>query len=278
MRSQLPLSRPQTLLEVTVMAPLYALFSAISYAIFLASFLYAIGFVGNFIVPVSIDAPAAPGGWMAFAVDALVLGLFAIQHSVMARPAFKRAWTRVVSPVIERSIYVLVSSLLLCLIFWAWQPLPGIVWDWRGTAIGQLLLVLYAVGWAVVLLSTFMISHFELFGLTQAWRNLRNRPTPHAGFKVVLLYRFVRHPIMLGFVIAFWSAPVMTYGHLLFAVLTTGYILVGIQLEEHDLIKAFGDAYARYRERVPMLIPVPKATTQGPGSPQAPAKGHGPAA
>lgn len=249
------------------MAPLSALFAACSYAAFLASFLYAIGFVGNFLVPKSIDAPAGSADWIAFAIDAAVLGLFAVQHSVMARPAFKRAWTRIVSPVIERSVYVLVSSLLLALVFWAWRPLPGIVWDARGSVAGDVLLALQGIGWIVVLLSTFMISHFELFGLTQAWRNLRNQPTPRPSFKVVLFYRFVRHPIMLGFVIAFWSAPVMTYGHLLFAILTTGYILVGIRLEEHDLMSAFGNAYARYRERVPMLVPLPKG---GPDTPSAP--------
>ena len=257
------------------MAPLYALFSVVSYGIFLASFLYAIGFVGNFLVPKSVDGPAGPGGWLAFALDALVLALFAVQHSVMARPAFKRAWTRIVSPVIERSVYVLVSSLLLALIFWAWQPLPGILWDWRGTPAGEMLGAIYALGWAIVLLSTFMISHFELFGLTQAWRNVRNRPTQQAPFRVVLLYRLVRHPIMLGFVIAFWSAPVMTYGHLLFAVLTTGYILVGIRLEERDLMTTFGAAYARYREHVPMLIPIPKASQQRAGKPESSAAGPG---
>ena len=250
------------------MAPLSALFAACSYAVFLASFLYAIGFVGNFLVPKSIDAPAGAGDWIAFAIDAAVLGLFAVQHSVMARPAFKRAWTRIVSPVIERSVYVLVSSLLLALVFWAWRPLPGIVWDARGSAAGNVLMALQAIGWVVVLLSTFMISHFELFGLTQAWRNLRNQPTPRPSFKVVLLYRFVRHPIMLGFIIAFWSAPVMTYGHLLFAILTTGYILVGIQLEEHDLMAAFGNAYARYRERVPMLVPLRKGDPDTPSAPK----------
>jgi protein-S-isoprenylcysteine O-methyltransferase Ste14 len=256
------------------MASLGALFAAISYAAFLASFLYAIGFVGNLFVPKSIDAPAGPAGWAAFAIDAAVLGLFAAQHSVMARPAFKAAWTRIVSPSIERSVYVLVSSLLLVLVFWAWRPLPGIVWDWRGSAAGDALLALYGVGWLLVLLSTFMISHFELFGLTQAWRRLRNAPTPASSFKVVLLYRFVRHPIMLGFIIAFWSAPVMTYGHLLFAVLTTGYILVGIQLEERDLIAAFGNAYERYRQRVPMLLPFGKGGSRDPATPRSSPAGH----
>jgi len=244
-----------------------AIFAAISYAVFLASFVYAIGFVGDFLVPKSIDAPAAAGGWMGFAIDAAVLGLFAVQHSVMARPAFKRVWTRIVPPSIERSTYVLVSSLLLALIFWAWQPLGGVVWDWRGGIAGQALWALYAVGWLVVLLSTFMISHFELFGLTQAWQRLRGRPIETPSFKVVLLYRFVRHPIMLGFLVAFWAAPVMTYGHLLFALLTTGYILVGVQLEEHDLLAYFGSTYAQYRERVPMLVPFMKRFSRRSGTP-----------
>ena len=250
------------------MAPLGALFAAVSYAVFLASFLYAIGFVGNLLVPKSIDGPPGTVDWMAFVIDAAVLGLFAVQHSVMARPGFKAMWTRIVSPSIERSVYVLASSLLLVLVFWAWRPLPAVVWDVRGTAAGSVLLALYALGWAIVLLSTFMISHFELFGLTQAWRRLRNLPTPPSGFKVVLLYRFVRHPIMLGFIIAFWAAPVMTHGHLLFSILTTGYILVGIQLEERDLMAAFGNAYARYRQRVPMLLPLGKGDPDNAGTPK----------
>jgi protein-S-isoprenylcysteine O-methyltransferase Ste14 len=233
-----------------------AFYGTLSYLVFLVSFLYAIGFVGNLWVPKSIDAPLGASGWIAFTIDAIVLGLFAIQHSVMARPAFKRRWTRVIPEAIERSTYVLFSSLLLDLIFIAWQPLPLTVWAVSGELAKIVLTALYGLGWLIVLLSTFMISHFELFGLTQVWRRLRGSPMGHASFKVVLLYRFVRHPIMLGFLIAFWSTPVMTVGHLLFALLTTGYILVGVQLEEHDLQKAFGAAYANYRRRVPMLIPL----------------------
>ena len=233
----------------------HAAYGAFSYLVFLASFLYAIGFVGNIVVPKSIDAPPGPGGWLAFAADAFVLGLFAVQHSVMARPAFKRCWTRIVPEPIERSTYVLLSSLLLGLVFYAWQPLDGSVWDLRGSPAGDALVALEAFGWIVVLLSTFMIAHFELFGLTQVWRRLRDRAMPVPVFSEVLLYRVVRHPIMLGFLIAFWSAPRMTHGHLLFAVLTTGYILVGIGLEERDLLDALGASYARYRERVPMLVP-----------------------
>jgi protein-S-isoprenylcysteine O-methyltransferase Ste14 len=238
------------------MALLLGFYAALSYAVFLAAFDYAIGFVGNLWVPKAIDGPPGTAGTLvAFAIDACVLGVFAIQHSVMARPAFKRWWVRIVAPAIERSTYVLISSLLLALVFVAWQPLTAVIWDLHASAAGELLVVLYWAGWLIVLLSTFMISHFDLFGLAQVWRKLRGRPLPQAGFKEVLLYRFVRHPIMLGFVIAFWSAPVMTAGHLLFALLTTGYILVGVRLEEHDLMDAFGSAYARYRERVPMLLP-----------------------
>ena len=240
------------------MQPFFALYSVLSYSLFLASFLYAIGFVGNLFVPKTIDAPLGAGGWTAIVIDAAVLGAFAIQHSVMARPAFKRWWTRIVPTPIERSTYVLFSSLFLCLIFVAWQPLPGIVWDTRGTLAGQVLLALFAAGWLVVLLSTFMISHFELFGLTQAWRRLREAPAADSAFKEILFYRFVRHPIMLGFLIAFWAAPTMSQGRLLFALLTSAYIFVGIRLEEHDLMQKLGATYQNYRARVPMLFPLPR--------------------
>jgi protein-S-isoprenylcysteine O-methyltransferase Ste14 len=237
---------------------LYRLFSLISYLVFLASFLYAIGFVGDVLVPKTIDAPVGEGGWVAFVIDAAVLAAFALQHSIMARPAFKRWWLRFVPEPIERSVYVLFSSLLLCLIFVAWRPLPELVWDVRGSTAATVLMVLYAIGWLVVLLSTFMISHFELFGLTQAWRRAQAHVNDDAPFVERFFYRFVRHPIMLGFVIAFWSTPAMTHGHLLFAALTTGYILVGIQLEEFDLRAKIGAAYESYRARVPMLVPFAK--------------------
>jgi methanethiol S-methyltransferase len=237
----------------------HVLYAVFSYALFLASFLYAIGFVGDLFVPKSINEPTGPGGWAAFLVDAAVLGVFAIQHSVMARPAFKRWWTRFVPEPIERSTYVLFSSLCLCLVFVAWQPLPGVVWDLRGSPPGSAMLGLHAIGWLVVLLSTFMISHFELFGLTQAWRRLREAPGQESVFKEVLFYRFVRHPIMLGFLIAFWAAPLMTHGRLVFALLTTGYILVGIRLEERDLVRKLGAAYLAYRARVPALLPLPRS-------------------
>jgi protein-S-isoprenylcysteine O-methyltransferase Ste14 len=239
------------------MNPLHAAYAALSYVLFLASFLYAIGFVGDVGVPKTIDSPAGPGGWPAFLVDAAVLGAFAVQHSLMARPGFKRWWTRFVPAPIERSTYVLFSSLLLCLVFVAWRPLATPVWDLRGTPGGAVLLGLFLAGWAIVLLSTFMISHFELFGLSQAWRRARAQPASGSVFREVFFYRFVRHPIMLGFLVAFWAAPRMTQGRLLFAVLTTAYIFVGVRLEEHDLGRTLGGAYQDYRSRVPMFFPRP---------------------
>ena len=238
------------------------LYGVASYAIFFATFLYAIGFIGNLWVPKSIDSARDTSLGVALLINAGLLGVFAIQHSVMARPAFKRWWTRFVPAPIERSTYVLFSSLCLCLIFVAWQPLPGVVWDLRGSPAGGVMLGLYGFGWLVVLLSTFMISHFELFGLTQAWRRLREAPEQESVFKEVLFYRFVRHPIMLGFLIAFWAAPSMTHGRLLFAVLTTGYILVGIRLEERDLMRKLGAAYLAYRARVPALLPLPRSRSK----------------
>jgi len=231
-------------------------YALMCYILFLASFLYAIGFVGNLLVPKTIDAPVTRTGWPAFLVDALVLGAFAVQHSVMARPAFKRWWTRFVAPPIERSTYVLLSSVLLGLVFVAWRPLPVLVWDVRSTPLAPMLLALQALGWLVVLLSTFMISHFELFGLTQAWRSARAQSSqPEAPFVERFFYRFVRHPIMLGFLVAFWATPAMSQGHLLFALLTSGYVLVGVHLEETDLRAKIGRDYDDYRARVPMLVP-----------------------
>jgi methanethiol S-methyltransferase len=240
------------------MGHVHVLYAALSYAVFLSTFVYSIGFVGDLAVPKTIDSPAGSGGWEALVVDLALLGLFAVQHSVMARPAFKRWWTRLVPPAVERSTYVLLSSLLLALLFAAWRPLGATVWDLRGTGTGTLLLATYGFGWIIVLVSTFMISHFELFGLRQVWRRLREQPEPPAAFVECFLYRFVRHPIMLGFLVAFWSAPTMSTGHLVFAIMTTGYILVGVQLEERDLRRTLGAAYERYRMRVPMLLPFTK--------------------
>jgi protein-S-isoprenylcysteine O-methyltransferase Ste14 len=230
-------------------------YGALCYTLFLAVFLYLIGFVGGLFVPRSVDnALTAPVG-LAVPIDVALITLFAVQHSVMARPAFKRWWTRIVPEPIERSTYVLVASLVLVLMFWQWRELPAVVWDltWQPGRIA--VWTLFWLGWATALASTFMINHFELFGLKQVFAAWKARPSVETGFRVTLLYRVVRHPLMLGFLIAFWAAPTMTAGHLLFAAVMTGYILLALQIEEHDLMAALGARYADYRQRVPMLIP-----------------------
>jgi methanethiol S-methyltransferase len=231
------------------------LYGVATYIIFLCAFLYAILFVGNLIVPKSIDSGPAgpiPAGVL---IDALLLGLFAIQHSVMARVAFKRWWTSIIPRPVERSTYVLISSLLLLLLFWQWRPLTAIIWHIDNAPGSFIIWCLFWAGWLIVLLSTFMVSHFDLFGLRQVYLHLRNKQYKDIGFKAAGLYKLVRHPIMLGFLIAFWAAPVMTAGHLLFSVATTAYILLALQLEEHDLVRAFGDTYQAYRRQVFMLLP-----------------------
>jgi protein-S-isoprenylcysteine O-methyltransferase Ste14 len=229
-------------------------YGAISYALFLAVFVYAIGFVGD-LTPRSVDsAIAAPVGH-AVAVDVLLLTLFAVQHSVMARPAFKRWWTRYVPQPIERSTYVLFASVVLALVLWQWRAMPAVVWDVTWQPARLAMWTLFGLGWGVVLASTFMINHFELFGLRQVIAVWRSRPQAETGFRTTLFYRVVRHPLNLGFIVAFWAAPTMTAGHLLFAAMTTGWILVAMQLEERDLVTALGARYAAYRETVPMLVP-----------------------
>jgi protein-S-isoprenylcysteine O-methyltransferase Ste14 len=233
---------------------LAVLYGVIAYVVFLASFLYAICFVGNFLVPKTIDTGPQPDLATALIIDVVLLGLFAVQHSVMARPAFKRWWTRIVPPTVERSTYVLISSLLLFLLYWQWRPIPALVWDSSG-ALRAVLTALFWIGWAIVLVSTFMINHFDLFGLRQVFLNMQGAAYSHPPFTTRGFYRFVRHPIMVGFIIAFWAAPTMTVGHLVFAIATTAYILIALQLEEHDLLAFLGDAYRDYRKHVPMLIP-----------------------
>lgn len=225
------------------------------YAVFFLTFLYAVGFIGNLLVPRTIDAggPAAATA-VAAAIDVGLLALFGIQHSVMARQGFKKIWTRLVPVPAERSTYVLFSSLVLILLFWQWRPMPGVVWDVDNSSGRALLWALFAAGWLLVLVTTFLINHFDLFGLRQVWRHFRGLPPAHVAFREPSLYKVVRHPLYVGWLLAFWSIPTMTAGHLLFAAVATAYILVAIQFEEKDLM-TFHPEYAGYRERVPMLIP-----------------------
>jgi methanethiol S-methyltransferase len=230
-------------------------YGAISYIVFLVAFLYAIAFVGNFVVPKTIDSGPVRPIQEALIVNVLLLSAFAIQHSVMARPGFKKWWTKIIPKTIERSTFVLLASLVLLLLYWQWRPIPMQIWVVENP-FGQILLqALFSLGWLIVFLGTFMINHFDLFGLRQVYLNLRNRDYTELGFRTPGFYRFVRHPIMLGFIIAFWATPVMTAGHLLFAVATTGYILIALQLEERDLVNYFGDQYRQYRQKTSMLIP-----------------------
>lgn len=232
-------------------------YGIISYAIGVAALLYAICFVGDLWVPKTLDSSPISSLPMAALADLLLLGLFALQHSGMARPGFKKLWTRIVPKPVERSTYVLATGLVLVLLCWQWQPIPGTVWEVQGDAGRWLLQGLFWLGWAVLFSSTFMINHFDLFGLRQVYLRLKDEPYTAVPFMQVALYRFVRHPIMLGLLIGFWATPLMSLGHLLFATTTTGYIFIGILLEERDLHRSLGQTYDRYRRETSMIIPLP---------------------
>jgi protein-S-isoprenylcysteine O-methyltransferase Ste14 len=231
------------------------LYGLAAYVAFFVTFLYAIGFVSGLVVPKTIDTGTVVPMAEAFIVNLLLMSVFAIQHSVMARKQFKQWWTQFVPKSVERSTYVLFSSLALILLFWQWRPMPAVVFHIDNPQIAMAVVGLSFAGWLIVLTSTFLINHFELFGLHQVANNLAGRSMPAPRFHTPLYYKFVRHPIYLGFIIAFWAAPTMTVGHLLFAAVTTTYIIVGILLEERDLVDLFGDDYRRYKDRVSMLVP-----------------------
>lgn len=236
-----------------LLAVLYGIFS---YAMFLFTVAYAVGFVGNLWVPKSIDSGADGLLIQSLIIDTVLLSIFAIQHSVMARPGFKRVWTRVVPRSIERSTFVLFANLALLLLYWQWRPILQPIWTVESPLGVTTLNAVFWFGWGLVLASTFLISHFELFGLTQVFALVLGKKSSEPQFRTPLLYRYVRHPLYLGFILAFWSTPSMSAGHLLFSLATTGYILIAIQFEEHDLTTLFGDQYRRYREQVSMLLPL----------------------
>jgi len=239
------------------------IYGAVAYIIFLIAFLYAIGFVGNIYVPKTIDSGNEPSLMNAILTNTILLSIFALQHSIMARPKFKKWFNSIFSQAMERSTYILLSSLALILIFWQWQPITTLVWETENTILSNIIKAIFFLGWLIVLLSTFMINHFELFGLAQIFDNLKNRQTPNPKFQTNYLYKLVRHPIMLGFLIAFWATPIMTLGHLLFSIVTTLYIFVAVKyLEEKDLRKFIGEEYETYQKEVPMIVPFAKINSK----------------
>lgn len=241
-------------------------YGVVSYAIFVAVFLYAVGFIGGFAVPTTLDGPRTAPLAQGIAIDAALLGAFAIQHSVMARRWFKERWTRVVPQAIERSTYTLLSSIALIVLFWQWRPLGGVVWSVSDPIGVVVLRALFAIGFGLVLLATFLINHFDLFGLRQVWLQLLGKPYTRLKFGTPALYRVVRHPLYAGWFISFWATPTMTYSHLLFAIATAAYMLLAIQFEERDLVAEYGSAYEAYRRRVPMLVPGVRARVRQVGT------------
>ena len=244
----------------------FFLYGVIAYLAFFVTILYAIGFTTGLVVPKTINDGVEGSFSSAILINVLLLALFAVQHTIMARPGFKRAWAKSISPVIERSTFVLIASLLLALIMWQWRPISTVVWQVDQPVVRDALLILGFVGWAMVFYASFLIDHFDLFGLRQVYLHLQQRPYTHPQYMARSLYRYIRHPLMAGFLIAFWVAPTMTQGHLLFCVVTTIYILFGTTIEERDLLRMLGDDYQQYRRRTPRLVPLPKRRSSDDGA------------